>query len=305
MTSTSETRRGLLYGVGAYLWWGFSPIYFKAVDQVAPDEILAQRIVWSLVLLLGLLARRGTLGEVRAVAARPRLLATLAASTVLVAVNWFTFIWAVTHARILEASLGYFVTPLVNVMLGLVFLRERLRRLQWLSLALAVAGVAVRSTAAGGLPIVSLTLAGSFGLYGLVRKQTPVGGVVGLTVETGLLAPLALGFLIWLETAGRLGFGHAGPGTTVLLAASGLVTAVPLVWFANAARRLRYATVGFLQYLAPTFQFLLAVLAYREPFSTEKLLSFALIWLALGVYTTDAVRSHRRPGGAGATATDG
>jgi chloramphenicol-sensitive protein RarD len=284
---------GVLYGLAAYLWWGLCPIYFKAVAHVPAMEVLAHRIVWSLVLLVIILARRGDLIATWRQARSPRLLATLTASTLLVAVNWFTFIWAVANDRLLEASLGYFINPLVNVLLGLAILRERLRPLQWASIALATAGVAVMALRLGGLPVISLVLAVSFGLYGLLRKTAPIGGVAGLTVETGLLAPVALTALLLWNGRGVLVVGHLDRATDGLLVLSGVVTALPLIWFANAARRLRYATVGFLQYVAPSGQFLLAVLAYREPFSSAKLLAFVLIWIALGLFSLDTALAGR------------
>ncbi|HOX25288.1 MAG TPA: EamA family transporter RarD [Candidatus Krumholzibacteria bacterium] len=298
MPADRSSTHGVWYGLAAYVWWGLCPIYFKAVAHVPPGEILAHRIVWSLVLLVLLLGRRGDLATAWRTVRDRRTLAVLAATTVLVAGNWFAFIYAIANDRLLEASLGYFVNPLVNVLLGLVCLRERLRRLQWASLALAAAGVAVMSLRLGGLPAISLFLAFSFGFYGLLRKVTPVGGVVGLAVETALLAPAALAaFWLW-HGRGALVFGHLDRRTDLLLAASGLVTALPLVWFANSARRLRYATLGFLQYASPTGQFLLAVLVYGEPFSETQLASFALIWCALGLFSVDALRASRRPAAA-------
>jgi chloramphenicol-sensitive protein RarD len=291
MTSDRQQMHGILYGLAAYLWWGLCPLYFKAVAHVAPWEVLAHRIVWSLLLLSLLLARRSELRATVRAARQPRLLLALTCTTLLVAANWFIFIWAVANARVLEASLGYFINPLVNVALGMLLLRERLRRLQWLSLALATLGVVVLGVRMGGVPAISLALAFSFGLYGLVRKVVAIGGMAGLAVETAILAPVALGALWWWHGQGVLAFGHQGVGNDLLLAASGLVTALPLVWFANAARRLRYATVGFLQYTAPTLQFLLAVVVFGEPFSRARLLSFVLIWCALGLFSFDLWRS--------------
>jgi len=294
MRSDRTAVSGVLYGLAAFVWWGLCPIYFKAVAHVPAREVLAHRIVWSLLLLVVILARRRDLRSAWRAARDRRTLATLSATTVLVAGNWFVFIHAVATGQLLQASLGYFINPLVNVGLGMLFLRERLRPGQWASLALATVGVAVLSARLGGLPAISLVLAFSFGLYGLLRKVTPVGGTVGLAVETALLAPLALAAFAWWDARGTLVFGHLDRRTDLLLAASGVVTALPLVWFANGARRLRYATLGFLQYASPTGQFLLAVLAYREPFSRPQLVSFALIWSALAVFSLDALRAGRR-----------
>ncbi len=296
MADGRRQTAGVFYGLAAYFWWGLAPLYFKAVGHVPPDEILAHRILWSCLLLGLILWRRGELREVGAVARDRRLLTTLAASTVLIAVNWFVFIWAIANGRLLQASLGYFINPLVNVVLGVVILKERLRRPQAAALALAAVGVALMGLRVGGIPAVSLVLAVSFSLYGLLRKQAPVGGVVGLAVETGLLAPVALLYLVWLGGEGRLVFSRLDARTDLLLAAAGVITALPLVWFANAARRLRLSTVGILQYLSPSLQFLLAVAAFGEPFALGELASFGLIWAGLAIYTVDAVRpsSERR-----------
>ncbi len=293
---------GVLLGLAAFAWWGLSPVYFKAIDHVPAHEILAHRVVWSLVLLAGISAWRGALVSTIASLRARRLLLTLTASALLVAGNWFTFIYAVTGGLVLQASLGYFINPLVNVLLGMVILRERLRRWQWVSLALAGLGVAVMARELSGLPVVSLALAGCFGLYGLVRKVAPVGAVAGLTVETALLTPVALAALLVWHQQGDLVFGHRDLRTDLLLVASGPVTALPLIWFVGAARRLAYATVGFLQYTAPSLQFLLAVLLYAEPFARGELASFVLIWSALAVFSADTVRRARGTRGAGAAA---
>ncbi len=291
MVDEHRPTAGVLYGLAAYLWWGLAPLYFKAIGQVPPPEILAHRILWSCLLLGLILWRRGEWHALGVVAKDLRLLATLAASTVLIAVNWFVFIWAVANDRLLQASLGYFINPLVNVMLGVVVLKEALRPRQAVALAMAAVGVALMGLRVGGVPAVSLVLAVSFSLYGLLRKQAPVGGVTGLAVETGLLAPAALLYLVWLGGKERLVFLHLDTRTDLLLVAAGVITALPLVWFANAARRLRLATVGILQYVSPSLQFLLAVAVFGEPFALGELASFGLIWAALAIYTTDALRS--------------
>jgi chloramphenicol-sensitive protein RarD len=286
----SRPTAGVVYGLAAYLWWGLAPLYFKAVGHVPPDEILTHRILWSCVLLAVILGRRGEWRAVRTAVRDRRLMTTLAASTVLIALNWFVFIWAIAKGRLLQASLGYFINPLVNVMLGVLILKERLRRAQAMALGLAAAGVALMGARVGGVPAVSLILAFSFAFYGLLRKRAPVSGVVGLAVETGLLAPLALLYLVWLGSVDRLVFSRLDLRTDLLLAASGVVTALPLIWFANAARRLRLSTIGILQYVSPSLQFLLAVAVFKEPFALGELASFGLIWAALGVYTLDAIR---------------
>jgi chloramphenicol-sensitive protein RarD len=287
-------RVGILYGLAAYLTWGFGPVYFKAVAHVPAVEVLAHRIAWSLLLLAGYLLARGRGRDVVAALRDRATRRALALTTLLITVNWFVFIWAVAHGRVLQASLGYFVNPLVNVALGRIFLGERLRRRQGTAVLLAAVGVLFLTLRLGRLPLVSLVLAFSFAFYGLLRKTMRAGGTTGLTVETLLLLPPALGTLLLLELKGRLAFGHTGGGDVLLLAASGPVTALPLIWFANAARRLRYATVGFLQYLTPTLHFLLAVVAYGESFTRTHLLAFACIWTALGLYSWDVWRATRR-----------
>lgn len=294
MPDQQRSTAGVAFGLAAYLWWGLCPIYFKSVAHVPPAEVLAHRIVWSLILLLLLMWRRGRLAELMQAARQPRVLVALSVSTVLVALNWFVFIWAVSTGQLLQASLGYFINPLVNVLLGVVVLRERLRPWQLLSLALAVGAVVLLGVRQGAVPVISLTLAFSFSLYGLIRKLANVGATAGLTIETALLTPLALGVLVLWNTQGTLVFGHLDRATDGLLALSGVVTAVPLIWFAAGARRLRYATMGFLHYVTPTGQFLLAVLAYGEAFSQARLISFSLIWVALAIYSADAAVALRR-----------
>lgn len=292
MTTDRATTAGILYGLAAYLWWGLCPVYFKSVAHVPALEVLAHRVVWSLLLLAVLLGRRGDLTATLQQARQGRLMLTLTVSAVLVGLNWFVFIWAVANGHLLEASLGYFINPLVNVLLGMVVLRERLRPLQWTSIALATAGVAVMAVKLGGLPVISLVLAFSFAVYGLLRKTAPIGGMAGLMLETAVLAPVALAALWWWQRGGVLVFGHLDRATDLLLVLAGAVTALPLVWFANAARRLRYSTVGFLQYVAPSGQFLLAVFAYAEPFARTRLLAFVLIWIALAVFSADLWRQR-------------
>jgi chloramphenicol-sensitive protein RarD len=287
----SSRSRGLASALLAYGFWGFFPIYFKALAHVPALEVLAHRVVWSVVLLsiaTPLLGRWSTARE----ALGPRKRHLVAASALLIAANWGTYIWAVQAGRVLQASLGYYVNPLVSVLLGVVFLRERLRRLQTAAIALAAVGVGVLVLDRGELPWLPLTLAFSFGLYGLVRKRAGVDPVGGLLAETALLAPVALGYVGLLAADGAGAFG-AGPGTTLLLVAAGPVTAVPLVWFALGVRSLPLSTVGLLQYVTPTLQFLLAVLLYREQFTRAHALAFGFIWGALALYSWDSLRAIR------------
>ncbi len=294
MTDPRQQRLGVIYGASAFLWWGCAPVYFKAVAQVVPLEVLAHRIVWSLAFLVALLAGRRRFLATARLLAEPRTLATMAITTVLISINWLLFIWSISSGHLVEASLGYFINPLVNVVLGMVFLGERLRRAQLVAVLLATVGVVWLTVHLGRPPWIALVLAASFATYGLLRKLAKPSGVEGLALETALLAPPALAFMAWRQAQGALAFGNTGLGTTLLLLAAGPITALPLIWFAEGARRLRYATLGFLQYLAPTGQFLLAVAAFGEPFTAGHAAGFGLIWIALGVYSYDTARSLRR-----------
>lgn len=290
----AEQRAGVIFALAAFLSWGFVPVYFKQLAQVPALEVLAHRIVWS-VLLLGLyIALRHTFATTRDVFRNGCLVGGLALSGALVAFNWLIFVWAVAHDRILETSLGYFINPLVNVVLGMVFLGERLRPLQWMAVGLAVLGTGYLTVDYGELPWVALLLAFSFGFYGLMRKQLPVRPVQGLFVETLLMLPLALGYLLWLTAVGLGTFRHGGGATDWWLVGTGLVTALPLLWFINAARRMPLSTVGFFQYLAPSITFLLAVFVYHEPFTRAHAVAFVSIWLGLVLFSTDAVLWQRR-----------
>ncbi len=291
----------MLAALTAFCIWGLAPLYFRAIGSVPPFEIVAHRVLWSALFLAGLLAlipSTGGFARVRAVLAQPRLLALLTLTALLTSSNWLVFIWAIDAGRLLEASLGYFINPLVSVALGAIFLGERLRPLQAAAVAIACAGVGWRVWQLGNPPWIAIFLAGTFGLYGLLRKRAPVEAASGLFIETLLVAPLALAWLVWLGAQNALTF---GAGTTVdwLLPLSGILTAVPLTLFAVGARRLPLATVGFLQYLAPSLNFLVAVVIFREPLDNTQLVGFALIWLALAVYSADLIRSARRAGNTG------
>ncbi|HET8539093.1 MAG TPA: EamA family transporter RarD [Anaeromyxobacter sp.] len=284
-----ERARGVAYAVTTYLAWGLLPLYFKALRAVPAVEVLAHRVVWSLLLLAAVVGARA---GARGLAAPFRRVGPLAATTALIATNWLVYIWAVQSGRVLEASLGYFVNPLVNVLLGVAFLDEALSRRQRAAVALAGAGVAVLVVRAGTIPWISLVLAATFGLYGLLRKRAAIDPIGGLLAETALLAPPAIALLAWRAAAGAGAFG-TGAGTSLLLAAAGPITALPLVGFGLAVHRLRLSTMGLVQYLAPTGQFLLAVLLYREPFGPAHAAAFGLIWAALALYTTDAIARSR------------
>ncbi len=291
MSADTDARKGVAFGLGAYLWWGFLPVYFKLLGGVLPTEIVAQRILWSVALLAVLITVARRWPQLRAAIANPQALKILSASALLIAVNWLTYIWAIGAGHVLETSLGYFLNPLVNVLMGVVLLKERLSRAQTVAVVLAALGVSVLAVGASSGLWISLLLAMSFATYGLLRKIAPVDSLEGLAIETVLLAPIAALYLWWLGPG--MAFGDAS-GVTALLALSGIMTAVPLLFFAAAARRLRYSTLGLLQYVAPTIQFLLAVLAYGEHMTTAHIICFALIWTGLAVYAADGLR--RAPG---------
>ncbi len=293
MNDGATRRAGFLFGVGAYLCWGFMPLYFKLVAHVSATEIVAHRIVWSLI-FLGILAtlwRRWP--AIRAAATTGRVLTTLIVTSILIAINWLVYIYAVVSGHVLEGSLGYYLNPLVNVLLGVLLLKERLSAAQVVAVILAAAGVVVLAAGAGSGLWISLTLAASFASYGFLRKIAPVDSLEGLSIETAILAPLALGWVLWLQAQGASGFLHFGLGTDLLLIVGGAVTAIPLLLFTAAARRLPYSTLGFLQYIAPSLQFLLAVLAFGEPLTQAHILCFGAIWTALLIFTVDGFRQAR------------
>ncbi|HXH02514.1 MAG TPA: EamA family transporter RarD [Candidatus Competibacteraceae bacterium] len=296
MTSSRDPAAtlGLLYGLAGFGIWGLFPLYFKALQQVPAPEVLAHRVAWSTLLLLLLLGWHGRLPALAAELRAARRLGFYLLTTLLLAGNWLIFIWASQHGRVLEASLGYYINPLVNVALGMVVLGERLNPRQWLAVALAAAGVGLLVLGYGAVPWVSLGLALTWGGYGLLRKKAGFDPMLGLGAETLLLTPLAGGYLLWLGGQGQGALGHLGALTDTLLVLAGLATTVPLLCFLQAAQRLRLSTIGLMQYLTPTLQFLLAVGLMGERLDPAQFLTFALIWLGLAVYSLDALRVLRR-----------
>jgi chloramphenicol-sensitive protein RarD len=296
-----EARRhqatGVAAAAGSYLIWGLFPLYFRALAGVPAPEVLAHRILWSSVFMVLVVSAARRWGDVLRQLRVPGTLPTLAASALLISTNWLVYIWAVHQGHVVEASLGYFVNPLVSVLLGVVFLHEPLSRRQAAAVALAAAGVLVLLVQAGRPPWVALTLAGTFGLYGLLRKRARVDPLAGLLAEVCMLLPLAGAWLGWLWLGGTAHFG-AGARVTLLLGASGVVTAVPLLLFAVGVGRLRLSTVGLLQYLNPTAQLLIAVFAFGEPFGAGHLVAFGCIWASLALYTADALAGGPRAGAA-------
>lgn len=288
-----SVRLGGLYAFGAYLVWGLFPAYWKQLAGVEPGIVIAHRIAWSFLFVLALIGFGRRWGELRDALRAPRTLGLLALTTSLISSNWLLFIWAVNTGRVTEASLGYYINPLLNVLLARIFLGERLRRLQLFAVLVASAGVLFFTLGVGVFPWVSLVLATTFGIYGLLRKQAPVESLVGLTVETGLATPVAVAYLLWAGTGGTAVFGST-LRNLLFLAGSGAATAIPLLWFALGARRLRYTTMGILQYVAPTCQLGLAVLAYGEPFTLRHAVTFGLIWTAVALYAVDGLLARRR-----------
>lgn len=281
--------RGFAFAFSAYLLWGFLPFYMKAVAHISPYEVVAHRVLWSVPITAAILLAVGGFGSFFAAFRQPRTLAMGFLTASLISVNWAIYVWAIGSGRALESALGYFINPLVNVALGMIFLGERLSRAQIFAVALAVFGVGLMTVESGGLPWVSLALALSFGVYGYLKKTLPIGPTQGFLLEVVLISPLALAYIGWLAATGNGHFMGTGTVTTVsdtlLLAASGLVTAVPLILFVYGARLLRYSTIGLMQYIAPSMIFLTAVFVFHEPFSLGKLVAFMFIWAALVVYT--------------------
>lgn len=288
-----DNRGGLLAATAAYGLWGLLPIFFRLLHHVGSFELVAQRVIWSLVLVIGLLTARRSLGPLRAAIGNSRVLLALIVSGLLIGINWTTYVWAVNAGHIVAASLGYFLNPLVSVGLGVMVLKERLRPGQMAAIAVAAIGVAIMAATALTTLWISILLAFSFAFYALVRKMTPVAPMVGLGAETLVLTPLALVYLLWLGGHGSIAFGKDGI-TTLLIIASGAVTTVPLVLFTTAAQRLPMATLGLLQYIAPTLQFLCGVLLYGEKLHQGQMMSFALIWAGLIIFAFDSYGSARR-----------
>jgi chloramphenicol-sensitive protein RarD len=289
MTSARLSSRGLAAGVAAFTIWGVFPVYLHPLGGVPAVQIIAHRITWSCLFLLIVLLVRGELGGLTTTLVRPRLLAGLVASALLISVNWLVYVWSVTHHHIVESSLGYYINPLVNVLLGVLVLRERPNALQWSAIALAALAVLYLALQAGRPPWIALALATSFSLYGFVRKVISVDALPGLAIETLLLLPFALGLLAWCEAAQVAALGHAGFAITALLVGSGVVTAVPLFLFAYGARRLPYSTVGVLQYIGPSLQLACGVLFFNESFGAARAAGFGLLWAALILYAAEGV----------------
>lgn len=289
---TSTAQSGALFAIAAYFMWGLAPMYFKALLEVPALEILMHRVVWSAVVLGVLIVVFTQSGKVVQACRSPKILGTLVLSGLILGFNWGLFIWAVNNDHLLEASLGYYINPLFNVLFGFVFLGERFRRLQQIAVGMAVVGVAILVLTFGDVPVIALALAASFSIYGLIRKQIAVDSMPGLFIETLLMLPFAL--LFWLNTdSPTIDFTVNSFELNTLLILAGVVTTAPLLCFTAAARRIRYSTLGFFQYIGPSLMFVLAVFLYHEPFTLDRIVTFALVWSALGVFAYDAWRDAR------------
>ncbi|WP_433299889.1 EamA family transporter RarD [Actinoplanes sp. CA-030573] len=299
----SEERRGYLYGLAAYVLWGFFPIYFKLLKPASPLEILAHRVIWSVLFVSLLLAAARNWRFLARIVRSPRLFGGIAAAAVLIAVNWGTYIYGVNSSRVVETALGYFITPLVLVLLGVTVQRERLRSWQWIAVAIGGLAVVVLTVDYGRLPYIALLLAASFGTYSLVKKRLQLPPAEGLFVESAVLAVPALIYVGWLTVAGHAHFGHEGATHTVLMILAGVATAVPLLLFAASANRVPMVGIGILQYVAPIIQLACGLFLFHEPMPPARLAGFGLVWIALIIFTADALRQRRRTATGPAAAT--
>ena len=288
-------RKGILYGLAAYVVWGFFPIYWKFLHQVPALQVIGHRIAWSFVLLVAVILLSGQWRAFYYAALPSKTLAIYSIAAVLLTVNWLVYVWGVNAGYIVETSLGYFINPLISVFLGVIFLRERLRPAQWIPVALAAAGVIYLTVVYGHLPWIALSLAFSFGIYGFVKKLAPLGSLYGLTLETGIAFPVALIYLVFAQFTGTGAFLHDGALTDIQLIGSGVVTTIPLLMFASAARQIPLTVVGLLQYIAPTLQFLIGVFIYKEPFDQSHLIGFGIVWIALIIFWVENYLANRVP----------
>ncbi len=286
-------NKGIAYAISAYGIWGLLPVYLKWLHTVSALQVISHRILWSCLLLGGVILLSRQWNAFRSAALTPRILRVYGFAALLIAINWLTYVWAVDAGRIVEVSLGYFINPIISVVMGVVFLRERLRPWQWLPVGMVVIGVLYLTISYGSLPWLALVLAFSFGTYGLIKKTAPLGALYGLTLETGLLLLPALAYLLYADAVGNGAFLHASISTDSLLVGAGPVTAIPLLLFAAATQRIPLTLVGILQYIAPTLQFLLGVLVYHEPFAHDQLIGYGLVWTALLIFAAEGLHAHR------------
>ena len=288
-------NKGIWNGIAAYAMWGFFPIYWKLLHQVPALQVIGHRIGWSFGLLTLYIVLTQKWNDFRSVAFNRKTMGIYAIAGVLLSFNWLIYVWGVNAGFIVETSLGYFINPLFSVLLGVIFLHERLRPMQWVPIALAAIGVIYLTVTYGRLPWIALSLALTFGLYGFVKKLSPLGSVYGLTLETGIVFPVALLYLVFVQSNGTGDFLHDGATVDLLLIGAGIVTTIPLLMFASAAKQIPLNMIGVLQYLAPTIQFLIGVLIYKEPFDTTRLIGFGIVWLALIIFWVESIIAHRMP----------
>lgn len=288
-------NKGVLYGIGAYVLWGFFPIYWKFLHEVPALQVIGHRISWSFILLLVYILLTGQWAGFRSAAFKRKTIGIYSVAAVLLSFNWLIYVWGVNAGFIVETSLGYFINPLLSVSLGVLFLRERLRPVQWIPVGLAALGVGYLTFVYGRLPWIALSLAFTFGFYGFVKKLSPLGSLHGLTLETAIVFPLALVYLSVTEAGGNGVFLHSGAFVDVLLIGAGLVTTIPLLMFASAAKQIPLTIVGLLQYIAPTLQFLIGVFVYKEPFDLAHFLGFAIVWVALIIFALESYLANRAP----------
>ncbi|ALU43100.1 EamA family transporter RarD [Pseudoalteromonas rubra] len=293
MGTSNETKQGYTFAVLAFLMWGLAPIYFKSLDQVDALEILIHRVVWSVLFIALIIAVKLNWDKVVAVLRQPKLMLMLTVTALLLGFNWGLFIWSVNNGHMLDASLGYYINPLLNVLLGMLFLQERLRPRQQFAVALAVVGVVLQLVSFGSFPVIAFSLAGSFAIYGLLRKTMAVESLPGLLIEAVILLPIALAYWWWLTPSETSNMMVNDWVTNVLLISAGVVTTLPLLCFTAAAKRIPYSTLGFFQYIGPSLMFILAVVFYGEVFSAERVLTFAFIWSALALFSFDSYRSGK------------
>ncbi|KQV71467.1 protein rarD [Nocardioides sp. Root122] len=289
-----DSRRGLILGALAYVLWGTFPLYWRLLEPAGAVEILAHRIVWSLVTMVLVLVLWRRVGQLQALLRNRRRLLLISAAAVVITFNWGGYIWGVNNGRVVETSLGYFINPLVTVLMGVLVLGERLRRLQWVAMGIALVAVVVLTADYGRPPWIALLLAFSFGTYGLLKKQAGVGAVESITFETMLLAPVAGAYVLWLVATGESTFGTEGVGHALLFTTTGIVTAVPLMLFGAAAIRVSMVSLGLLQYLAPTIQFALGIAVFHEDMPASRWIGFGLVWVALALFTVEALNHRRR-----------
>ncbi len=287
-------KKGVLYGIGAYFLWGIFPVYWKWLQAVPAIQVISHRVIWSFILLALILFTTRQWKAFRSASLSRRNLLIYLASAIFLGINWLTYVWAVNAGFVVETSLGYFINPLLSVLLGVLFVHEKLRPWQWAVIGLAALGVIYVAISYGQFPWIALTLAFSFGIYGLIKKTAPLGALYGLTLETGLLFLPAVGFLLYMEGQGQGAFLHGGPVADLLMVGTGLITTVPLLMFASAAQRIPLSMVGILQYITPTLQFLLGVLVYREPFNRYHLVGFSIVWVALLFFWLEGFLAGRR-----------